>query len=152
MSGPRGLSCQKGHTAGQPWSKTQCVCNLGHFITLAEAIVHVQARQKARTAGLPFFDHNVLSGRFPSSLPDSLKRVPGHLNQQQQRVYEDFARIPRAAASAQAAVGGAKDASMDAKVWQPLWGPARLTRCLADLRWLLLAEPRMSPGPISGWP
>ena len=101
----------------------------------------MQARQKARTAGQPFFDHNVLSGRFPSSLPDSLKRVPGHLNQQQQRVYEDFARIPRAAASAQAAVGGVKDASMDAKVCQLLWGLACLTHCLADLRRPLLAEP-----------
>ena len=107
----------------------------------------MQARQKARTAGQPFFDHNVLSGRFPSSLPDSLKRVPGHLNQQQQRVYEDFARIPRAAASAQAAVGSVKDASMDAKVCQPLWGKclAYLTHCLADLGLLLLAEPRMPP-------
>ena len=105
----------------------------------------MQARQKARTAGQPFFDHNVLSGRFPSSLPDSLKRVPGHLNQQQQRVYEDFARIPRAAASAQAAVGGVKDASMDAKVCQLLRGLVDLTQPLADLRRQLLAESRMPP-------
>ena len=47
-------------------------------------------------------------------LPESLKPRPGHLNPAQQRVYEDFARIPRGAAGAHAAVGGGKPlASMD---------------------------------------
>ncbi|CAD7696161.1 unnamed protein product [Ostreobium quekettii] len=58
-----------------------------------------QSRQKARAAGTPFYDMSIFTkggGRFPASLPDSLRPRPGHLNPQQTRVYDDFARIPRA--------------------------------------------------------
>ena len=62
-----------------------------------------QARQKAKAAGQPYIDATVWHGRFPQSLPEALRPKPGHLNPQQQRVYEDFARIPRAPATAVAA-------------------------------------------------
>lgn len=72
------------------------------------------SRAKAKNSNQPFFDQSQLQGRFPLHLPDSLKPRPGHLNPAQQRVYEDFARIPRGAAGAHAAVGGGKPmASMD---------------------------------------
>lgn len=72
------------------------------------------SRAKAKNSNQPFFDQSQLQGRFPLHLPDSLKPRPGHLNPAQQRVYEDFARIPRGAAGAHAAVGGGKPmASME---------------------------------------
>lgn len=71
-------------------------------------------RVKAKGSNQPFYDQSQLHGRFPLHLPDSLKPKPGHLNPAQQRVYEDFARIPRGAAGAHAAVGGGKPmASME---------------------------------------
>ena len=71
-------------------------------------------RAKAKGSNQPFYDQSQLHGRFPMHLPDSLKPKPGHLNPAQQRVYEDFARIPRGAAGAHAAVGGGKPmASME---------------------------------------
>lgn len=71
-------------------------------------------RAKAKGSNQPFYDQSQLHGRFPLHLPDSLKPKPGHLNPAQQRVYEDFARIPRGAAGAHAAVGGGKPmASME---------------------------------------
>ena len=71
-------------------------------------------RAKANGSNQPFYDQSQLHGRFPMHLPDSLKPKPGHLNPAQQRVYEDFARIPRGAAGAHAAVGGGKPmASME---------------------------------------
>lgn len=55
--------------------------------------------------------------RFPATLPDALRRMPEQLSQQQQRVYEDFARIPRGQRDAAAAVGGSQaGAAIDAKV------------------------------------
>lgn len=54
-----------------------------------------QMRQKAKATGQPFYDQNMES-RIPSTLPDALRPKPGHLNSQQQRVYDDFLRIPRA--------------------------------------------------------
>ena len=78
-------------------------------------------RAKAKGSNQPFYDQSQLHGRFPMHLPDSLKPKPGHLNPAQQRVYEDFARIPRGAAGAHAAVGGGKPmASMD-KVGTAFW-------------------------------
>lgn len=59
---------------------------------------YYQSRQKARAAGTPFYDMSIFtrgSGRFPASLPESLRPKPGHLNATQTRVYDDFARIPR---------------------------------------------------------
>lgn len=93
------------------------------------------SRAKAKSNNQPFFDQSQLQGRFPLHLPDSLKPKPGHLNPVQQRVYEDFARIPRGAAGAHAAVGGGKPmASMD-KV-QPI--PTSLAEVLTahtELAW-----------------
>lgn len=58
-----------------------------------------QARQKAAAAGQPFYDAaSALHRRFPQTLPEAMRPKPGHLSPQQQRVYEDFARIPRAPA------------------------------------------------------
>ena len=73
-------------------------------------------RAKAKGGNQPFLDHSQLHGRFPLHLPDSLKPKPGHLNPAQQRVYEDFARIPRGAAGAHAAVGGGKPVASLEKV------------------------------------
>lgn len=73
-------------------------------------------RTKAKGSNQPFFDQSQLHGRFPMHLPDSLKPKPGHLNPAQQQVYEDFARIPRAAAGAHAAVGGGKPMASIEKV------------------------------------
>ncbi len=83
-------------------------------------------RTKAKGSNQPFFDQSQLHGRFPMHLPDSLKPKPGHLNPAQQRVYEDFARIPRAAAGAHAAVGGGKPMASIEKV-------SNLTGCHCNL-------------------
>lgn len=59
---------------------------------------YYQSRQKARAANTPFYDMSIFtrgSGRFPASLPESLRPKPGQLNATQTRVYDDFARIPR---------------------------------------------------------
>ena len=76
-------------------------------------------RAKSKGSNQPFFDQSQLHGRFPMHLPDSLKPKPGHLNPAQQRVYEDFARIPRGAAGAHAAVGGGKPMASMEKVSTP---------------------------------
>ncbi|KAK9824056.1 hypothetical protein WJX72_007392 [[Myrmecia] bisecta] len=65
-----------------------------------------RGRQKAKASGQSFYDVARLSGRFPSSLPESLRPKAGHLNIQQQRVYDDFARIPRAPSAALAPTAG----------------------------------------------
>lgn len=70
-----------------------------------------QARQKASAAGQPYFDASMLQGRFPQALPDALRPNAGHMNPQQQRVYEDFARIPRLPGAAAAAAAGPSSAS-----------------------------------------
>lgn len=55
------------------------------------------ARINARRNGVDFYKHSVMqqqsSGPFPASLPESLMPKPG--NMAQQRVYEDFGRLPR---------------------------------------------------------
>ena len=60
----------------------------------------VAARQKHREkhgpAGQPFFDPAYLQGRFPGALPESLRPRPGHLAPAPQRIYDDFASLPRA--------------------------------------------------------
>jgi len=60
----------------------------------------VLARQKHREKngpnGQPFFDPAYLQGRFPGALPESLRPSPGHLAPAPQRIYDDFASLPRA--------------------------------------------------------
>eukprot|EP00742_Colponemidia_sp_Colp-10_P004133 GILJ01004411.1.p1 GENE.GILJ01004411.1~~GILJ01004411.1.p1 ORF type:complete len:2283 (+),score=370.59 GILJ01004411.1:173-7021(+) len=58
----------------------------------------VKARIKHREqTGQPYYDMTIFNnGRYPSNLPDSLRPKPGVLGPQQLRVYEDFARLPRA--------------------------------------------------------
>jgi len=51
-------------------------------------------RQKAKSSGQAFYDSKMES-LIPATLPDALRPKPGHLNPQQQRVYDDFSRIPR---------------------------------------------------------
>ena len=63
------------------------------------------ARARAKQAGQPFADAALLNCRFPSALPEALRPRPGQLTAQQQRVYEDFSRIPRTAAAAQQSAG-----------------------------------------------
>ncbi|RUS19853.1 hypothetical protein BC937DRAFT_86816 [Endogone sp. FLAS-F59071] len=52
-------------------------------------------RKKHRERNQPFFDMSVFASRYPTSLPEPLRLKPNGLQQQQLRVYEDFARIPR---------------------------------------------------------
>lgn len=58
-----------------------------------------EARVVARQRNLPFPERNpyqlVAPGRFPGALPESLKPKPGLVAQQ--RVYEDFMRLPKVA-------------------------------------------------------
>jgi Domain of unknown function (DUF3819) len=57
------------------------------------------ARASARARGVDFHSRATLqlraAGPFPAALPDGLKPKPA--NAAQQRVYEDFARLPRGA-------------------------------------------------------
>ena len=57
-------------------------------------------RARAKAAGQPFQDASQLQGRFPAALPDLLRAHPAALTPQQQRIYQDFATIPRTAAAA----------------------------------------------------
>lgn len=56
-----------------------------------------EARINARRQGVDFYKHTMMqqqqSGPFPAGLPESLMPKPG--NMAQQRVYEDFGRLPR---------------------------------------------------------
>jgi CCR4-NOT transcription complex subunit 1 len=56
-----------------------------------------EARIAARRSNMDFYQRAVLqqqaAGPFPAALPDSLTPKPG--NPAQQRVYEDFGRLPR---------------------------------------------------------
>ena len=64
---------------------------------LAPALLARQKhREKHGPAGQPFFDPAYLQGRFPGALPESLRPRPGHLAPAPQRIYEDFANLPRA--------------------------------------------------------
>ena len=73
------------------------------------------ARIRAKSSGQRFADPNYLQGRFPSALPEALRARPGALTPQQQKVYQDFATIPRTvtqatqAAIAPRAVGGSAE-------------------------------------------
>lgn len=56
-----------------------------------------QGRARAKQARQPFLDNVKVqeAGRFHVAIPESLRPKMGHLSPPQQRVYEDFARIPR---------------------------------------------------------
>lgn len=71
--------------------------------------VSYAARARAKAAGQVYQDAAQLQGRFPAGLPDLLRARPSALTTQQQRVYQDFATIPRTAAAAaqQTTSGGA---------------------------------------------
>lgn len=58
------------------------------------------ARAKAKAVGQLFRDPAYPEGKSPISLPESLKAKPGALTPQQQKVYQDFASIPRTAVAA----------------------------------------------------
>ncbi len=57
----------------------------------------VQDRARAKQARQTFLDTSKVqeAGRFQHAIPESLRPKMGHLSVPQQRVYEDFARIPR---------------------------------------------------------
>lgn len=57
------------------------------------------ARKQAAKTGQPFVNLVDLRNRLPQNLPEVLWPKLGHLTPQQQRVYEDFARVPKAALS-----------------------------------------------------
>lgn len=63
------------------------------------------ARAKARASGQAFRDRAYTEGQFPAALPDALKAKPGALTPQQQKVYQDFASIPRTAAGVERTEG-----------------------------------------------
>ena len=79
----------------------------------------VQARQKAKNLGQQFFDATRVAGRFPAALPDRLRPSPGAAVQQ--RLYEDFARLPRGAPPALAQPAGGPGVAGPA-------APGRVTR------------------------
>jgi CCR4-NOT transcription complex subunit 1 len=59
-------------------------------------------RKHREQTGLPYYDMSIFtSGRYPASLPEALRPKPGGLQPTQRRVYDDFGRIPRSAASVQ---------------------------------------------------
>ena len=64
---------------------------------LSILIAIMQDRVRAKQARQPFLDNTKVqeAGRFHMAIPESLRPKMGHLLPSQQRVYEDFARIPR---------------------------------------------------------
>lgn len=57
------------------------------------------------------YSHHRSGSATTQALPDALRPKAGHMNPQQQRVYEDFARIPRLPGAAAAAAAGPSAAS-----------------------------------------
>lgn len=57
----------------------------------------MQGRVRAKQTRQTFLDNVKVqeAGRFHLAIPESLRPKMGHLSPSQQRVYEDFARIPR---------------------------------------------------------
>ncbi|KAI9490122.1 CCR4-Not complex component, Not1-domain-containing protein [Zychaea mexicana] len=54
-------------------------------------------KHREQAPGQPYFDMDIFAmTRYPSSLPEPLRAKPSGLQPAQLRVYEDFARIPRA--------------------------------------------------------
>jgi len=101
-----------------------------------------EARATARARGQPFYERALYAqsqaGRFPAALPESLKPKPGM--PQQQRVYEDFARMPRAMPPHPLAAGFRPDGAPPASPLQVcFWDVAEgscvllLMGCLLDL-------------------
>lgn len=76
---------------------TSSVCEaLCHIEALLTSDGFGQLRANARKAGQEYIDNAFMRGRYPSALPRSLTARSGHLTPQQQYVYDDFARVPRA--------------------------------------------------------
>lgn len=68
-------------------------------------------RVKATASGQAFRDPAFVEGKFPATLPEALKAKPGALTAQQQKIYQDFASIPRTPSASpgqqqQAGIGG----------------------------------------------
>ncbi|XP_050238653.1 uncharacterized protein LOC126688113 isoform X2 [Mercurialis annua] len=62
----------------------------------------LSARRKHRDGvGAAFFDANIYSQSSMSLVPEALRPKPGHLSVSQQRVYEDFLRLPLQSQSSQ---------------------------------------------------
>ena len=88
-------------------SALACASGLWYTHSLfLNTLVCRQARVKAKANKQLFYDMGMLSGRFPASLPESLRPRAGHTQPHHQRVYEDFARIPRGAGAAASAAAG----------------------------------------------
>ena len=56
----------------------------------------LQIRHRASAVGQQYLEMNA----FPQNIPETMRPKAGQLSPQQQRVYEDFARIPRAPTAA----------------------------------------------------
>eukprot|EP00218_Dolichomastix_sp_CCMP3274_P016752 CAMPEP_0170132442 /NCGR_PEP_ID=MMETSP0033_2-20121228/245_1 /TAXON_ID=195969 /ORGANISM="Dolichomastix tenuilepis, Strain CCMP3274" /LENGTH=2427 /DNA_ID=CAMNT_0010367803 /DNA_START=38 /DNA_END=7318 /DNA_ORIENTATION=- len=70
-----------------------------HDIDEALAAAFLARRKhRAENPGQVFYDMAHFQGRFPGALPESLRPKPGNLSPAQQRVYDDFRCLPRAAA------------------------------------------------------
>ena len=79
---------------------------------LSQAYTARRKHRETTHGSQPFYDMAVLSqGRFPGELPELLRPKPGPLSRTQQRVYDDFTRIPKQALYGSAASGGGSGGS-----------------------------------------
>ena len=88
------------------WHRLRSPVGSGWTLPVCEVLCHIEAlltcdgfgqlRANARKAGQEYIDNKFMHGRYPSTLPHSLTARSGHLTPQQQYVYDDFARVPRA--------------------------------------------------------
>lgn len=83
-----------------------------------------ESRQKAKSVGQNFYDMSMFDGRFPGGLPESLKPKPGHVQAHQQRVYEDFAKIPKTQSPAVSPTVPAQSAAQTRPYNMPAPAPA----------------------------
>ncbi len=95
------------HTCSSPTIASKLLRSCGFSVLTLDPLTHLvvdppsthqagyEARAKARSMGTNYYEAAAYhqAGRFPASLPESLKPKPGL--PQQQRVYDDFARLPR---------------------------------------------------------
>jgi hypothetical protein len=71
------------------------ICKYACIVAFMQAY---EARAAARQRGVDFYQRSLMQQQqqgaaFPAALPESLKPKPG--NPAQQRVYEDYGRLPR---------------------------------------------------------
>ena len=78
-----------------------------------------RARQQAAAAGQAFVNLIELNAKLPAMLPDLLRPKTRWVSPQQQRVYEDFARIPKGPSTPPAQGIGADKVSkaINVNVW-----------------------------------